>query len=578
MLHLLSVSESRDHKLNLAPGYKGSKIYTRTGQQVFWLGEVRSNTVCQDYKTIKYDCLKQKKLFEDPEFPPVDDALSEKSPDEPVIWLRPHEICANPKLFVEGLSRFDIRQGDLGNCWLLAALANLTMYNYLMKQVIPSEQSFDENYAGIFHFWFWQYGRWVDVVIDDRLPTRNGKLINLRSTAENEFWSALFEKAYAKLHGSYGSLKGGSISEGMEDITGGVSETYSMKKLPKSFYNILLKAYKRNTLIGCSIQVNNSDSYRKKAEGLICWHAYSVTCVRFIETKKSVKIPMLRLRNPWGNEKEWNGPWSDKSKQWQSLSDEERQKVGLVVDSDGEFWMSYQDFKHRFTHVELCNLNPDSLHLEDFEEEIKKWEVTVFEGQWTKGVTAGGYHDMPHFHVNPQYIIKVVDTDEEDDDDLCTIIVALMQKNRRWKNLQYLEVGFEIYRLPEKGVPKPLNMKFFKANKPIGHSSKSRMREISKRFKLKPGSYVIIPYTSKPHEEGEFLLRVYTESVHDMIKHDNEFGKVEVDERVKDMPVAELDPTLSMFNQMAGNDNKLDWEELKALLDGPSRAGGKKRG
>ncbi|XP_025832817.1 transcriptional regulatory protein LGE1-like [Agrilus planipennis] len=96
-----------------------------------------------------------------------------------------------------------------------------------------------------------------------------------------------------------------------------------------------------------------------------------------------------------------------------------------------------------------------------------------------------------------------------------------MQKNMRSKRVMgvdLLTVGFAVYYLPYPDrVPKPLDLNFFKYNASVARSpSFINLREVSCRFKLPPGTYCIVPSTFDPDEEGEFLLRVFSEHKNNM--------------------------------------------------------------
>lgn len=48
--------------------------------------------------------------------------------------------------------------------------------------------------------------------------------------------------------------------------------------------------------------------------------------------------------------------------------------------------MEFEDFKKNYDKVEICNMTPDALT----DNTKRHWEVSVFEGNWIRGATAGG--------------------------------------------------------------------------------------------------------------------------------------------------------------------------------------------
>jgi calpain len=304
----------------------------------------------QKYEDIQRECLARKSLFIDKRFPPEQTFLNGDQIKKNIIWRRPYDVTDTPKFFVKTPHRRDPGQGELSDCWFIVAVANITVHKQIFERVVPLNQTFDKHngYTGLFHFRFWQFGLWYDVVIDDYLPF-NKKTIqpwcSWNRQEPNEFWVSLIEKAYAKLNGGYRNLIGGAPIEAFTDLTAGVEQRFKLNqsiKERKQFFHFIIDSLKHSCLMACSINPKNdgSDLEEIKPNGLVVGHSYSITAARYLRFKKQL-LRMIRLRNPWANEIEWAGAWHDRDIKWNHLDSDEKRRMSWQDSEDGEVEKSF---------------------------------------------------------------------------------------------------------------------------------------------------------------------------------------------------------------------------------------------
>ncbi|XP_067339117.1 calpain-3b isoform X3 [Channa argus] len=279
-------------------------------------------------------------------------------------------------------------------------------------------------------------------------------------------------------------------------------------------------------------------------QGLVKGHAYSIIALEECdEVAKDSRIRLIRLRNPWGWVL-WKGPWSPNSKEWSTISIADKENLKKQTVESSEFWMSFDDFQKNFTKLEMCNLTPDTLQ----GDERHSWTVSVNEGRWVRGSSAGGCRNFPDtFWTNPQYRLQLYeeDDDPEDGEVVCTVVVALMQKGRRMqrhKGAKFLTIGFSIYEVPKEmcGQDQHLQKDFFLYTASIAKcKTYINLREVTERFRLPPGEYVIIPTTFEAHQEGEFILRVFSEKQSTSEEAESTIGSTitQQDKKKKEKPI-----------------------------------------
>eukprot|EP00899_Mesostigma_viride_P012642 jgi/Mesvir1/21379/Mv20863-RA.1 len=449
----------------------------------------------------------------DPGFQPTTEVLlrnREEPPEnwpEDIEWQRLEgELYLGQSLSTTGgklqLQSGDIQRGLLDNMWLLGAMSVLTSRQDMLLDLFVSDELKDR---GVYTFKFFKNAEWRQVAVDDMLPLNqedSGPLF-ARSTVPGELWPSLLEKAYAKLHGSYHALEGGSVVDALVDLTGGVAFKWRLSD-PKvveevqsgSLWAKLLQYFKWGHLLACKYSTKGIKEDELVDDGVLHDHVYTIIDVKEV----SSGAQLLRLRNPWGK-MEWTGPWSDTSDEWtRSENFGLQRELNYEFSDDGTFWMALADFTRVFNKVYVCQLFQGA-----------NWKKHEFKGSWVNSTAGGG----PEFRGqmsgtwcnNPQYVLRAKRN--------CQVFLSLSQRDvraveraRRTKEERRCHIGLCVLK-GGSGGRKWLRVD----NEVVEEVPLSNQREICLTLKAQAGkTYIIVPYNNLPGQEGPYFLRMYSDT------------------------------------------------------------------
>ncbi|KAF6833625.1 calpain family cysteine protease [Colletotrichum musicola] len=419
-------------------------------------------------------------------------------------------IFESPQFTVNGYSSSDIKQGANGDCWWLAAVATIAHRRDLMQKVCVAR---DEE-CGVYGFVFQRDGEWVSVVIDDNLYLKetdfdyysdvydaSGKKARLhrkrnqtgsdalyfaRCEDQNETWLPLLEKAYAKVHGDYEAISGGWPGEGVEDMTGGVTSTIATNRVLRKdkLWRELVNS--DGEFVFALAAMGTGWDWQKS--GLALGHAYSILQSREEVDEDGKRVRLVQIRNPWGERSdsgvgEWNGPWSDGSKEWTPYW---LKKIGHTFGDDGVFWMSYEDMLSTFMYIHRTRL---------FDE---KWTVVQ---QWSSANISWvtGY-------LQTKFVVEVKKSGK--------VVIVLTQLDDRYFRGFEGQYYFELHFVLQKAAVAdgPAQQEQICRVRPV---HKWENRSVSCEVELEPGVYEVLPkVTATRHDRArpvEDVVKQYAE-------------------------------------------------------------------
>ena len=283
----------------------------------------------------------------------------------------------------------NIVQGALGTCYFLCSLSSLAERPAFIKRLLDSDNI---NPSGAHAVWLNLNGMWKQILIDDTFPVNQDDSFALGSARDPDRWVNFVEKAYAKAFGSYQIIDGGYEIEALRDLTGAPYETIDgddMKKV-NPLWKKLKESDQKGYVMVCSINnVQGASRETKKETGLFGGHAYSLIACAEVPGSDGRQHRIVQVRNPWGDDQEWNGLWSDKSPIW---TPQAKQIVNHKAEADGTFWITIEDFSKNFAGVGICKVHANfyfnSIELHPYKKrETEKQEFVMIDVP-----TAGKYY------------------------------------------------------------------------------------------------------------------------------------------------------------------------------------------
>ena len=295
---------------------------------------------CEEYYDLLEFLIYHKERYIDKEFPPKEISLikgvnsDQFSYFSKQIWARPKEIFQSPEIFCNKISAIDIRQGELANDYFISAISAQAEKPYLIRNLIvfPNLNKFDNDTDwmsyGAFNVRICLIGVWKDIIIDDNFPCFKDKFPGFTSGANNQLWTMILEKTWAKVHCSYARIENGQTSEVLHDFTGAPVETVLTEE--ENFWDNIIDGYNNNWVMtakcgGRSVNPNQFRNELKKL-GLKNYRSYTVqSAFSVYNTETGVCHFLIRLRNPWVDST-WTGDWNFQSDLWTNLIKRELKK------------------------------------------------------------------------------------------------------------------------------------------------------------------------------------------------------------------------------------------------------------